>query len=207
VLCHEVGHILNGHIEGLKHYEGEKKLAELVSYSKTSKMRYERRQAWEYDADAIASTLLMNFVGELVADIEKHERTAELFDHGDNVLEQVLSVTIVALFAFFSYMRGVRHKLQLKSTHPHPVVRAYYIKNMLATAASNRWDVDMEVLEILIDVRFAEFLDAMEKIDLFDFSIFDQNYISQVAEHCDRLAALQKKYKNSCKDWSWISWD
>ena len=130
-----------------------------------------------------------------------------MFAHGDNPLEQVLSITIVALFAFFSYMRGVRHKLQLKSTHPHPVVRAYYVRDMLATAASSRWELDLDTLEQLVDIHIGEFMAAMEKIDLFDFSIFDQKYISQVAQHCDRLAALQQKHKNSCKDWSWISWD
>lgn len=207
VLCHEIGHVMNGHVEGLQHYEGQKRLAELISYSKTSKTRYERRQAWEYDADSVASTLLINFVGELVADVENHKRTAEIFDLGEDTLEQVLSITTVALFAFFSYMSGIRHKLQLKSTHPHPVVRAFYIRDMLIKAARSRWELDLETLENLVNIRFGEFLDAMEKIDLFDFAIFDRQYISQVAQQCDRLKVLQKKHRSSCKDWSWISWD
>ena len=142
----------------------------------------------------------------MVESAKTHKKMKEIFDRGDHTIEQVLSITIIALFAFFCYMRGVRHKLQLKTTHPHPLVRAYYIRDMLATAASARWNIDMPVLERLVDERFEEFITAMEKIDLFDFTIFDREYISEVAQHCKRLIAVRQKHKESCKDWAWISW-
>ena len=174
VLCHEVGHVMSGHVEGLKHYEGEEGIAELTSYVAPSKTRYERRQAWEYDADAIASTLMIHFIAEMVENAKTHKKMEEIFGRADHTVEHTLSIAIVALFAFFNYMRGVRHKLQLKTTHPHPLVRAYCIRDLLVSAASARWDIDMDALERLVDERFEEFITAMEKIDLFDFTIFDR---------------------------------
>lgn len=207
VLCHEVGHIINGHIEGLNHYEGRGKLAELTSFSKTASKKHERRQAWEYDADAVAATLVTNFISELFEDIEKNERSAETFGLGKDTLTNILAITIVALFAFFSYMRGIRHKMHLKSNHPHPIVRAYYIRDMLYAAAKNRWDIDQEILLKLVDERLAEFMGVMEKMDIFDGAVFNDQYITQIDENYDRLVMLQEKYKSSCSEWSWINWD
>ena len=54
--------------------------------------------------------------------------------------------------------------------------------------------------------RLSEFMGVMERIDIFDSSIFDEQYVTDIDDHCDRLNALQVKYRSSCSAWSWIDW-
>jgi hypothetical protein len=74
VICHEVGHIVSGHIEGGRKFDGAAVLYELVSVSCRSQEVYDRRRAWELDADSVAITLLMNFVQELLEAQESDKR-------------------------------------------------------------------------------------------------------------------------------------
>ncbi|MBL4787285.1 MAG: hypothetical protein JKY49_17910 [Cohaesibacteraceae bacterium] len=209
VICHEVGHIACGHIEGLKHFEGPGSLAEMASMSgfkKKSKSNTERRQVWEYDADAVACQLLSNYVSELIDDVKVNKRTAELFGSEENIPETVLALTIVALFAFFSYMRGVRYKLHFNSDHPHPIVRACYIRNMLYTATKERWNINSDILMILVDQWLDDLRDSLEHIDFLDDSAFGEDHMSLIDTHHDRLKSLRKVHGKSCDQWTWISW-
>jgi hypothetical protein len=182
------------------------RLSELVSHSTSSAESFHRRQAWELDADATAATLMMNFIDELQNLSGSNERVRTVFDAGEHTLENILSISIVSLFAFFCYLKGSRDALGLSSSHPHPFVRAFYLRNLMVKAALDRWDFDADVFMKLSDDRLNEFLMVMEDIAIFDPELFSDEADQAINTEIDKLITLQKKFRPVCAPWSWISW-
>lgn len=205
VICHEVGHILCGHVEGMMHHCGVGKVAELTSRSKQKTKNADLRKAWEYEADAVAATLMMNMIKGYCDDTLSNKRTAELFDKGEDTLTFVLALVAVSLFAAFLYMRGVRHHLNLEGTHPHPLVRAYYLKDMFYVAADEQWPICEEKFTEMLGDCFEEFAIVLEKIGLFDGDIFSDEYVNSIEDQQDYMFRLKQKYQGSCRQWLWIN--
>ena len=206
VICHEVGHVMSGHIEGLQAYEGKDVIAEMASFVSMPQKTKERRKAWEADADSIACGLLINFIAELFEDTRKNPRTAKMFGADEQALANILAISLSALFAFFCYVRGVRNHLNLSGHHPHPMVRSYHVRDMLLAHAFNRWDIDQDQLLEILDLRFGETLDCLNKIGLFDGRIYTEAYMDEVEADLAHLGALQARYRSTCRQWAWISW-
>jgi|GEM_PF-2482951 len=206
VVNHEIGHILSGHVEGARHYDGLRSYAEMTSYRPKSLKARRRRQAWEVDADLIASTLLMNYLRELDKHVRTHEHTRNAFFRGDDTFIHLLSSTVAALMAFFSYVRGARYQLNLNSSHPHPMVRALYIKDALFHAARRQWSFDEEKFTTLMDDSLEEMLTALHELGLSDSWRFTEEYFEQVNQSRANTNRLQVEHRESCEPWSWINW-
>ncbi len=208
ILLHEFGHVLCGHVEGNKHYNGSSKILELNAMPSTGDFKSsDRNQAWEYDADAVAVTLLMRYVEELMEDIDKNERTKKVFYKGEDTLPHILSLFSVSLFALFSYVRGARYKLNRYSSHPHPMVRSFYIKDMLVKAAEDLWPLNRKSFISLQDERLEEFFLALEELELIDGKRFSEGYMDSINGELSRLRELQACYRESCAEWTWIGWE
>ncbi|GJE18423.1 hypothetical protein [Methylobacterium marchantiae] len=206
IVCHEMGHVLSGHVEGMRVYEGQSSVSEFVRQLEIPKIDFDRRQAWELDADIIASSLLMEFIGDLWRSTESNPRSKMVFGAGHEGLENIISTGIVSLFAFFCYLNGTRDKLELESTHPHPLVRAYYIRDMIVNLARTRWDVDPISIARLIDKRLDEFLRVLQKNSLFDAREFTSRRARAIEKDVARIKELQVRHRSSCAKWCWISW-
>jgi hypothetical protein len=124
VVCHEFGHIIGGHAGSLHALGGEGEIAELVSHIRMSALERDQRQAREYDADHVAASLLISFVEELVADCAINPRTRAVFSRADGRdFEHTLAILMASLFAFFTYVQGMRRTLNKHTAHPQPIVR------------------------------------------------------------------------------------
>lgn len=207
IILHEFGHIICGHGEGVSHYYGRNHFLEFSASLPPSKLETERDRAWEFDADVVAATLMMQFIVELVADVDKNPRTKQfLGDAGDRVA-QALSLAVAGLFALFSYLQGMRRDLGLFSSHPHPMVRAQYVKDLLVVAARERFSFDEDLFLQLMDERLNEMMIALQENGLFDASVFTDGYSAEIKRQKSELRALQAKYRSSCSDWCWFEWE
>lgn len=70
-------------------------------------------------------------------------------------IEQCLSLAIIALYALFRYMREANLRLNLIGQHPDPLIRAFYVRDALFQATSQRYKINAELLEELLSVRFS----------------------------------------------------
>ncbi len=208
VICHEVGHIMSGHVEGIRFYERRARVAELVSRARIAGTTVARRQAWEYDADVIAASLLIQFIDQLIEIGERDARVRAIFCRDDGrSLEHTLAIVVAGLFAYFSYVQGMRHKLDKSSSHPAPIVRAHYLKDMLFAAVRDRNGFDAGLFHALLDERVDEMLIALEQVELFNASVHSEAYIDDIESELERLQVLQRQYRPSCARWTWIGWD
>jgi len=206
VVCHEFGHILYGHVEGMRFYYGDGGLAELVSREASFGVETARRRAWEHDADRFSAALLIQFVDELVADRMKHPRTKLVFTDPEGFhTEHTLAIAVASLFAFFVYVQGMRTKLDRLSSHPHPYVRATYLKHMLVQTARSRGRLDLRVFRQLLDRRLEEFMLVLERVGLLDTRTYTRAYMRQVDEELNHLDAISHEHRESCARWRWIS--
>ena len=206
VVTHELGHVLSGHVEGARFHEGNASYVEMLSTRPKLPEALERRQAWELDADSIASTLLLDHIGGLEALSRNDEKVMESFFREEGTRVHILSMTIAALLALFSYIRGTRYRLKLQTSHPHPMIRAFHAKNALVTASRDRWSVNVEELLPLMDERLEEMLEVLHVLGLSNSAAFTDQYIEQLDAEQDRITSLQKTYRQSCAEWSWITW-
>ena len=207
VLCHEAGHVICGHVDALPDLEGQTRLLELVSREEISPEALERRQAWEFDADAIAASLTMNFVDELLVVARQDERSRAVFGAVEDPLGKILSLSMAALFGFFCYLKGSRDDLDVASTHPHPLIRSAYIRSMVVTEARRRWNYDPRRLEALMNDQQEIFADSLERLGLIGPAMFRGDHSAAIETGCDRMRALQIKHRPSTARWSWIEWE
>jgi hypothetical protein len=206
IQMHELGHVMGGHIEANHHLTSRWSVAELVDGNSPPRRQLERERAWEADADAIAASLLVRYLGELIDQTHLDNPARKTFGYGNQTVEHVLAITAVALFAVFAYVRGERYKLGKRSSHPHPFVRSFYVKDMLFTAARREWTVDDDVLGQLLDSRLDEMLVALETIGLFQAHRIDDGYLARAEASMNRIIGARAKHRKVCSPWVWISW-
>ena len=106
----------------------------------------------------------------------------------------------------FSYLGGARYQLRMHGSHPHPLVRTHYIKDMLIAVIRRRMVIDEAVLLELIDVRLEEMLVALQALGLSKNYLFDDRYVSQVEPGVQRIMAVREKHRKVCAPWVWFSW-
>ncbi len=204
---HELGHVMCGHVEGYHAVTGRRAMAELsVASDPQEPVQLEREQAWEADADSVAASLLVQYLRELVTLAGEHPKAREVFGRGEETVEHVLSLAVVSLYALFAYLRGARYALGRRSSHPHPFVRANYVKDMMMTVARREWPVDLDRFAGLMDERLDEMLVALGEADLSDNAVFDDAYIEVAEREGDALMRLRRTHRESCLAWSWFSW-
>ncbi|MDJ0686532.1 MAG: hypothetical protein QNJ84_17765 [Alphaproteobacteria bacterium] len=163
IALHELGHVVAGHAEGTRHYYGRAEFSELFAVGSRPTDQRERDQSWEYDADAVAVVLLMDYLDDLAkqkSGLTKHEI---LFDKDKDLFTQLLSFMVIALFVLFNYIRGARYDLELATSHPHPMVRIQYIKDMMVHEARKRTEFDLLLFLDLIDQRLEEAMIGLEE--------------------------------------------
>ncbi|WP_149535755.1 M48 family metalloprotease [Siccirubricoccus phaeus] len=208
IAYHELGHIVSGHVEARAVLEGKHRVAELLERAIVPAEIAERRQAWEYEADGVANTLIARFIEELVEECGKSERVAAVFARADGRhLEHTLAILVTAAFAFFSYVQGVRRKIRKVSSHPAPMVRAYYLKDMLFAIFRRKVEFDQRLFLELLDKRMDEMIGVLVKLGLMDLDSYTDEYIDQIDDELARLAELQMRYRPVSAPWAWISWD
>lgn len=207
VVCHELGHIIAGHVEAIQSLEGTARVSELMSRASVSAETRERRQAWEYDADAMTGPLLAQTVDEFVENCAIHENSRLIFGGPKGrTAEHTLSVIIAACFAFFAYVQGVRDALEKDSSHPAPIVRAIFLKDLLYTIFEQREGFDGALFHRLLDTRIDEMIEVLVKLKIFHAPSMTDEYMDAVDLEVERLAGVALRYRPLCERWAWVSW-
>lgn len=213
VVLHEFGHIICGHIEGIRYYEEGKKLAELVSrphkplnITARHTDALERRKAWERDADMIGAIFLAQFVGNLANPILTEQHTRVFTVAKDFELEHTLAIVVAALFAFFCYVQGTHRKLHKESSHPHPFVRGLFVKDILVKELARRKNVNMKKFNAFMMERLDEMMDALIDIDLLDMRTYSAANHRALERERNNLKTLHATFKESCARWRWFEW-
>lgn len=208
IACHELGHIISGHVDALQSIKPGARVAELMARSAIIDQYAERRKAWEYEADGIAAYFLSHFVEELVDECAKNERVNSVFgDPNGRGTEHTLAILTAGAFAFFTYVQGIRRKLRKRSSHPAPMVRAYHLKDMLFAIFQRKAGFDADAFHQLLDIRVNEILGALDNMNLFNERTFTDAYMDAIDDELERLKELQGKYRPHCAPWAWITWD
>ena len=208
VACHEIGHIIAGHVDAIAALEGHSRVAELMAKAPVAREKTDRRQAWEYEADVIAGFFLQHFVDELVDQCDRDMRVAEVFGSPDGRhAENTLAITIAASFAFFCYVQGMRRKLRKTASHPAPIVRAYHMKDTLFALFQRRPSFDGDLFHRLLDDRVEECIDVLIEMKLLDERAFTEGYVEEIERELARLSVLRRKFSPLCQQWAWMDWD
>lgn len=207
VVLHEFGHVLCGHCDAMRHFEGVGSIAELVAIKRSSVTNVERRRAWEGDADMVATGILSQFVDDLAADINLNSRTKEVFaDPAGFHLENTAAIVVASLFALFCYIEATRRNLDKSSTHPQPHVRALLIKNVLHLNLDERGRFDGDAFHRYLDRRLDDAMMALEDLGLFDPKGYSSGFSRGIDREFARLKTLQERYRSDCTQWTWIGW-
>lgn len=203
---HELGHVLCGHVDANRQLTGKLSVSEVVEMVAIDRKQRERERAWETDADAVAVTYLVDHVADLMREARENEAAAIVFGRGQHGVEHVTSMVIVSLWALFSYVRGARYRLRRHGSHPHPLVRTYYVRDMFITAIKRRMVLDIPVLIELIDDRLEEMLVVLQSLGLSHNHLFDERYVDRVERERDRIVSIREKHRTICAPWAWFAW-
>lgn len=206
IAFHEIGHIASGHCEAIQDHEGRNALLEFDSHMIHLPEAIERRQSWEADADAFGCTMLVEYVGQFLKEIDGNDRMEAVFKVPEKQVEHILAIAAAGLFALFFYTRGQEKRLRVTSVHADPYVRAMYAKDMIISAATTFWGLDLDIFQRLLTARATEFLDALENQGIFDGRYFDGKHFDRIDHENDRVSALRIKYRHTAAPWSWIDW-
>lgn len=206
-VCHEFGHIISGHVEARHALDKSAHVSELISRTKIPASVMDRLQAWEYEADFVGSSLMARFIEALIADCQVNPRTREMFKpRKEREVEHALAVALAALFAFFMYVQGMRVKLGKTAAHPHPMVRAHYIKSMLLKVLESDKKLNLRYFHRLLDQRLDEVMAGLERLGIFDGKNYSDDYVRNINAEVERLRLSEKDNRRICAPWSWITW-
>ena len=206
IFCHEIGHIVSGHADAQSAVTGDGKIAELISVAPKGKIDETVLQAWELDADGVAASLMISFIDELLTLRNARSELDALLGDREEALPNLLAIAVSSLFAVFCYITGTRDQLDLKSTHPHPLVRAHYLHDMILNAAEAKWTFDRGTFEKCFDERLDETMHALEQIKLLPARILEEDFGSAVQEDMRWQINNQKRVKAEFASWSWVEW-
>jgi len=202
IVLHEISHLICGHCQGMRHFFGEPKMHEFFGIKLLlSRGRY-LKTSWEYDADVTASAILSQYIHHFHTSKRNPELNAA-FRFLDSNLAKLVGLVTSSLFAMFVYLSQMEYRLNVKSYHPHPMLRTKYIAQVLLrrTAADYGLDKD-EIYEWQMDYM-AQIAQEMDEIGLFEWDDFDVAF-SNTDEEITRLSSIAGRLRGSCKDWSWF---
>lgn len=204
ILLHEAGHIVCGHLEGHRHLAAETQLAE---FSPARKKRKYLRRAWEYEADVIASVLIVQHLDTLAELSQTQAHLSNIFrfcqDERD-LRTRLVALLNVALFTLFLYKNRLCFELGTSAYHPPPLIRIYYVKNFVACQAEKDWGLALHLVEEWQDEYLDQFLIALENIGSFtdeDLKVDFEDTLEQSKRFTERCF---RRCRGFTEKWSWL---
>lgn len=208
VLLHELGHIICGHLQARDHLDGKPFIAEFSYTGDATANDFQLHQLFEYEADAVASSLITRFVDELVEEAAEDGRAHEAFGFDAHAAERSVAFCAIVLYALFAYLKGLKSRLQLHSSHPEPLVRAFYTRDMIWQVTARKHRLDDDVLGEMLDELFDQTNDALVRLGLQIEGQFQQEgYFDEIARGVDLLKASKVHLGPLTRRFSFVPWD
>lgn len=208
VFMHELGHILAGHTD-LPNLNGTLpviKEFELVEFS--AEEPAEQARAWEYEADIVGSGLMNSQIDALIGAAKSDTgNSRQIFGPPQIAVEQCLSLSVIALYCLFRYLRGASLHLNLTGSHPDPLIRAFCVRDALFQATATRHDVNHELFEELLSARFEEFDDALEAAGFQSGMLLNDKAIDEVNLQMSALIRSRRDLRHLTCAYRYIDWD
>lgn len=200
IAMHELAHIICGHTTGYKNYFNTNVVQEFFSIKEVIFRGKHLRRAWEYDADITASVLLSQYILHFL-NIKKSQHLRDAFHFANNA--KIVGLIISSLFAMFAYMAKVEYKQNCKSVHPHPLIRAQYVGDIILYKVFSETGIPVEDIEDLkIDYIYEACLE-LERMELFNLDKFDSD-LEDVHERVLSLRKSAHKLRPFCEKWAWF---
>ncbi|WP_107495999.1 hypothetical protein [Thalassobius sp. I31.1] len=208
VFMHELGHVLAGHTD-LPGTDGElREITEFSLVELAAPEPSEQARAWEYEADVVGAGLMSTQIDALIAMARADDdNSREIFGPPQIAVEQCLSLTAIALYALFRYLRGANQRLNLIGNHPDPLIRAFCVRDALYQATSQRHAINSDLLEELLSARFEEFDDALEAANIQAGMTLDDTAIEEINQQVSALIRSRKKLRHLTREYRYIDWD
>lgn len=209
VFNHEVGHILSGHLEALRHGGQTGEISELNVVKHAGEASLPVRQYWEVDADLIGASLLRAQIDELIRlalNAEPGSITRFIFGPPEVAAEHCISLVTVALYCMFRYLGETRKRLHMHSDHPDPLVRAFILRNAIVPAAQSRTTINQDRFDDVFSARFEEFDEALEQIGIHAAPSQSDAGIEEINDAVSNLLQRRRLYDDKARRFSRIPW-
>ncbi len=161
-IFHEVAHVIAGHAGYLRERQ---KISLLELYPLSTKLSFTRLlRVWEYEADKIASVMLLSFlVGE-----ENQAYLTEVFqmpkESAEHRISRLTSIGVAAAYVLFLLLGQRSAAFKLTGSHPHPLVRMTMVHNAMRLAARDDLGVKAKVLDHYTDQVTTEVYKTWEQL-------------------------------------------
>ncbi|OIN57148.1 hypothetical protein [Arsenicibacter rosenii] len=203
ISCHEVGHIVYGHTRYTRLFFKEDCL-NFFDFWKRPK-RIDINHAMEYDADLLAATLIVQYLEDVYRAAFKYARHAEVYAgliKKGKLLEDITIFCILFIYALFVYLSNGAPDQD--STHPQPLVRALYIKDvMLAQMGRRHPNLDMAYLLDAMPRYWDEFDQQLGQLGFYQ----PESVLEKITELIDeKNNVLGKKASTIRPLWQKYSW-
>lgn len=206
MFLHELGHILGGHLKDLEIRGDEAFHAEFEMLESTSTDDFWVRHLREYQADSVGAYLVTHIIEELVEDVKVNERTQAVFGPSQIAIENTISLTIAAIYGLFAYARGQEMKLKLHSSHPDPLVRAFYIRDFVFQIMRNKCSFDLELSQDMLQARFDEMNDMLSILGISDPVSIGEDNMEKARNQSHALKNLQYEHGKVVSRFAFIDW-
>jgi hypothetical protein len=113
----------------------------------------------------------------------------------------------MAVSAMFIYLEGGKLRLRQQSSHPHPIVRSLYLKNVFAHEAARRWGCRPSELGRLQFGYLEPLLFALESHGLGSVRAWNPEVLDRMEAESVRLSRQGQTYRDATRLWSWLPVD
>lgn len=207
ILCHEIGHIICGHTTFFKTLFNSECL-DFFSITSSKDITVELKQAMEYDADIVASALLPQYIEQLSKSVKSNKRHQEIFKEvisQGKLQEDILMLSLMFLYAMFVYIQGRGElKYNAMSEHPHPLLRAMYVKDAVITRMKERNKLDLAYILEKLPMYFDQFDERLEQFSLNQPEVIIEDIFRRQDGLMQGLIENAKIHRGVCRHYSWL---
>ncbi len=206
ILLHEVGHVILGHTESASHYFGSP-ITEFANWKTIGRKGQYLRQSYEYDADAVAGKLLVQYIADFIRVIQTRPDYTAIFgplDKEGHLVERVTALIIISLYAMFTYMAQAAKKLNKFASHPHPLHRSFYSKDIILKAMEQQGPIDIQRTLKFNQHYFDRFSNALQALKLVPYPSMTSSLTHDISKQTRLIGERASKLRVFSDEWSWL---
>lgn len=207
IVFHEIGHVISGQADYCKFELGGTGIKELYMTDDMISKNYQLFQSWEHDADAIASCLVVQFIDTFTSLAKKGGYYGSVFQklHQQGwFVERMTALVICSLFSMFTLIAQAEKSLNRYSSHPHPLHRGSYTKDMILTAMKARIPIDMKKVLAFNLLYFDQFSVSMRRMNLLPYPTLTSRLTKDIDRETKKISNTANAYRNVVSEYSWI---
>lgn len=207
IVFHEIGHVISGHTDYCKFELDGTGIKELYMADDMIMENYQLFRSWEYDADAIASGLVVQFIDTFTSIVEKGGYYGSVFQKLREqgwFVERMTALVICSLFSMFTLIAQVGKSLNRYSSHPHPLHRGTYTQDMILTAMKARMPIDIKKVLSFNLLYFDQFSESMRRMNLLPYPTLTSRITKDINRETKRIIETANALRSIVSDYSWI---